>query len=202
MGTRARPVGRSRLARQVFGLKNRIAGEVMFQDENVSATASNAVNNYVQEWTSIAEGTDFSQRSGRQIKYNSLSVNWTCTMNAKSTETIVRLVTFCDKKPIPEAPANFGDVYGAAGDFRSYINKALGAGDRFVILRDKTVLLNTVIPQRHGKFMIGLKGVVGEYNDTDDDAIIKNEIITVAISDQSVDLPTVSLLGRFRFYDN
>lgn len=193
------PIGS--VARAVSMIKGLVNVEVKYLDTTVSAAAiTNSVSSFSQALNSIIEGDEYNNRNGRSILNRSISVNWSCIMHASATNTYVRLVLACDKKP-DVGTVNYGSVYGSSSNYLTQINKAED-GDRFVILKDILIKLSTAeCTNQYGKIYVDLKGTHTIFDASSADTE-KNRYFIVAISDQPTNTPTLNFVSRFRFTDN
>lgn len=193
------PVGM--VAKGLQYVKSVINVENNRKDTSITLNPSTQVNATGSDLNAIAQGDDIGARTGRSILANSVIVNYSLIKHASASQTFVRLVLVCDKKP-DTGNANYGEIYGVGANYQSFIDRANGADDRFIILKSKTIALDANHTLESGKFKLSLKGVHVRYDGTAATDFETNRIMIVAISNESTNTPTVFIDSRFTYSDN
>lgn len=189
------------LAKKVKFLSGLINVEKKFVNISNSASVSNSVSSYSIVMSQIAEGDDVAQRNGRSVLYDSLNIHWSAKIHASATNTLIKIVVVCDKKPDIGA-ANFGTVFGNSTTVNGHIDK-LTEGDRFVIMKVVLVRLNSGEGlAQTGKMYIGLKGVHGKFDGTGATDYEGNVFYIMALSDEATNTPTLAFDSRLSYFDN
>jgi len=152
----------------------------------------------------LAEGDDTQNRNGRSVLADSLHLRWTSKLGNAATNTMLKFVIVCDKKPDITAPTSWSQVYGA-NEINGQIDKQ-NEGSRFVILKQHMVRLNDGTGRSaSGDIYLSLKGIHVKYDGTASTTISdleSNAIYIIAISDEPTNAPIFNFVSRFSFYDN
>lgn len=196
-----------RTVRQIAGAVNQMRSmincEKKFHDVSYGLAVNNSANTYAQLLNGISEGDDYLNRNGRSILNSSININYTAKVNSSATNTLLRLVLICDKKPDNTSAATYLQIYGTAL-VNGHINKA-SEGDRFVIMAKRTIKLNPLSGQSAtGSLFYTLTGTHTKYDGTGGTAndVEKNAYYVVAVSDEATNTPTLEIYSRFSFFDN
>lgn len=201
-------VGYLNTARKVMKWANQakkmINSEKKYLDTVVTATnVDNTGTTYNQIINAIPEGDDYNSRDGRSILNDSIHLTYTAKVNSSATNTILKMVLVCDKKPDATTACSYNQVYGSAA-VNAQINKA-SEGDRFVILAKRVLKLNPgASPSITGDIYYKLNGVHTKYDGTGSTIgdVEKNAYFVIAVSDEATNYPTLAFTSRFSWYDN
>lgn len=138
-------------------------------------------------FTSMAEGDDIGQRSGRSIVCDKLEINWTCT-GADSPANIVRIIVYRDLRNNAAGPSGVCSALLQSGTSYPWIAQYEPTyASRFQILRDIAVTLNQAGETvKAGKMVIDLKGVVLNYASSSATDPMDGPIFMGIVSDSSI----------------
>lgn len=185
------------LNREVNFIKGIVNAERHFTD--VDAGASPDTGGTVILISPIGNGTDNNQRIGLSVLGNYLRIEGSWKLNPEGTNpTVMRTIIFCDtsNQGVTPDPSDLLEIVDVNGP-KNVINQK-----RFSVLRDIKVGLspngNEVVNK---KIYIKTRWHVKFSGDLSTDTK-ENNIYILHISDQTTNLPTVSMYTRFAFYDN
>lgn len=188
------------IARTVAGMAGLINSEVKFVDTTLTGSLDNTPS-YALALTSIAEGDDVSQRNGRFVL--SKAIHGRFNINVPTAQLAPVRCGFClvmDKEPQLAAPS-WTTIFNST-DPNSIVNKATNS-DRFVILRRWSFTSNPAgAISKDFKFYLSLKGIHLKFKGTTNIDYEKNTIYLLGTSTVSANLPAVTGIARFEFYDN
>lgn len=183
--------------------RNMINCEKKYRDVAVNSNPS-SVSTLSVLLNGLAEGDDTQNRNGRSVLADSLHVRWTSKLGNAATNTMLKFVIVCDKKPDITTPTSWAQVYGG-NEINGQIDKQ-NEGDRFVILKQHMVRLNDGTGRSaSGDIYLSLKGVHIKYDGTGSTGTVdleSNAIYIIAISDEPTNAPIFNFVSRFSFYDN
>lgn len=147
----------------------------------------------------LVRGNDSSNRTGRQVKFTSIQLYLNFLKASAATNTRVRWAVVLDKQANEAAPL-IGEIYSFSIEgFRNLNNRR-----RFVILKTGTKVLNSDYPEKVNQTYCktSFRTI---YDDSDSGGvadITTNSLYLLLVSDESINLPTVSGRIRLRFIDN
>lgn len=184
----------------VWYLKGLVNAERKFHDIDTNFTTSSAGT--LTRLTNVAQGDTQSTRTGNSLFIRTLYTRGRIAMNTAVAEATVRLILLIDKSETTAAPA-VGDILQTIGTgsapFSSLEITNMG---RFKILKSKMFTLNnTGANSLPYKFFIRLRHHT-RYNGPLSTDFGRGQIYLLAISDQGVSLPSVSIYNRASYYDN
>lgn len=154
--------------------------------------------------TLIAQGDDFEDRNGRQIKIISMTGNMNVTQNSSATNTQLRAILFIDKEQNGTIPLVSGVDDGVLDSANVYSLRNMNQTRRFVTLFDKIFSLsatgstNSTI-RRYKKLMLKVRydGTAASQANQKE-----NNIYLLLLSNEATNTPTVKYQFRFRYIDN
>ncbi len=117
---------------------------VEYKNHQVGLSAAPNSTGAVQHMTTIAEGDDHDDRSGRKIRLKYAEIRGTVQLHASATDSRVRLTLVRDNSGTTTAPS-FTDLFASAAlhlENRPKIGDAQ-SNARFTILMDKYIIINT-----------------------------------------------------------
>lgn len=208
-----RPYGRSthvkkysrfgrQLVKDVAILKGLLNTEFKYSEGRYSNTIDSTTVTQAQGLAGLTKGDGASNRDGNQVRIKSIQLKIAGEINASATSTRLRCILVIDKQANGVAPtlANILSLNTAYIDsFRD-----LDFRKRFVILRDFTMLLdsNNEQAQMDVYKKVDIKVVYDASNNGDITDISTNSIFMFFVSDEAVNLPTVTSSYRIRYIDN
>lgn len=182
-------------------LKKLINVEVKNFDVAVTSLSVPSAGTIVQ-FTGIAEGDEYNQRTGRSIKASSFLLKCDLAINASATSSAFRQLIFIDTMTNGAAPA-VTDVLSAAS-YLAEMNINGVQPHRFRILSDKTFTLSNQGTQsrtfskyhklRHHINWYGTGG--GTTN------MGPGQVFVLWIGSEATNTPTLNYSARFRYVDN
>lgn len=154
----------------------------------------------VHSLVNCAEGVTSSTRNGLSIRAKSLNMHFAYVQNASASETIIKIYIVLDKSP-NGTKASYLDIMEEA----TIVSQTNNVGwSRFTILATKTVKMS-VDGGSNGYFSIYKKlnlPVKYETSNGGDDDVQSNQILMLAVSDQTTNTPTLGFTSRVRYLDN
>lgn len=162
-------------------------------DVNVSQAPDNAGG--LTHVTQIAQGDDYDNREGRQVRARSFAVRGDVEMNGSATFSQIRVLWFIWKD---DTAPTVTDVLDAA-NVNAFLN--LDKSDKYRILRDRYFTVNSDTPQKTFKFFTRLRHKI-KFDGTASSDYEHGSMWILYISDESVNTPTVTFRHRTRFVDN
>lgn len=154
--------------------------------------------------TNIPEGTDSDERIGRSIKSKQLTWRGTMVRNVAAAVTNIRMIIIVDKGVTGVDPLYPQILYddGISGAHIQQLNTD-NAMSRFVVLKDVTYTLHANRPainfQGYKKLEHHVKYLGATANPVDRS---QGQMYVLWVSDQSTDVPNVSMNFRYMYYDN
>lgn len=192
----------ARVLKDVSMLKNLINVEFKTNDLQFSSTSVPSTGT-INCLNGLMQGDDYNRRSGRQVRFKSLQ--WRCTLNKHNSAVAsrIRVIFFIDKDP-REIQCSTSDILETSVFSGIDSMRKLDGRKRFVILKDKTFLLNTDTPERSytGYMKLDMKTVYDASTTGDISDIYSNSLHVLFLGDETVNQPTYTLGTRLRFVDN
>lgn len=187
-----------RVAQTVSRMAGLINSEAKYVDTSVAGTIDNTPS-YSGRLNTMAEGDDSTQRNGRKILSKDLTVRMNIANAAtNATAIMVGWALILDKDATTVGPL-WTDVF-SANNSEAPVNK--DQTDRFVVLKRGFVLLSPQFPMRQIKAYLDLKGIHVHFNGTTATSGDQNVIYLIAVSSLATNVPIVSGIARFNYYDN
>jgi len=195
------------LAKRTATGLNEIRKLINIEEKNletlVSATAFDT-NGTVYSISTVAQGTDYTQRVGDSIRMQHIQVRWRVFKNTSATQSMCRVILFRDLDGYGTAPAT-GDVMQFAGVATAplsppdWLNRK-----RFAIIRDDLVTLNNTgessvcgtwqVPHNGHILYLGTTAAAASNG--------KGSVYMLVISDESTNTPTIAFSSRIAFTDD
>lgn len=152
----------------------------------------------------IAEGTGAGTRIGRQVRFNSLQINFTFKMKAAQTQSQIRLALVCDTQP---NGANFTSAIYHEGGFNLCSMANPDVQGRFKTMKYFNVNLSDNGSQvQTRKYRVKIPRYIGqtEYNASGATitAIQKNAFFLIDVSDETSNLTDMAFECRMNYIDN
>lgn len=194
--------GFRQLASDVGQLKNLINVEFKFANYVASTTPTSTIPT-LQLLNGMVRGDDSNTRDGRQIRIKSIQCFFRVNMHASATATTVRYMIVIDKQP-SAAAFTAADLLDTASAAQVDALRNLSSRRRFVILKDRRLVVNTDYPEKVFRVykQLDMKTV---YDDSDAGSIAdiqSNALYLVIITDEATNTPTCTNNVRIRFIDN
>ncbi len=150
--------------------------------------------------TGLNTGDQADDRDGRVVRWKSVQLAFTFTVNTAAIATFVRSILFIDKQPNQTLAlaSELLDIQ-AITTFRNLDNRK-----RFVILWDKVIEVH----QGHANMYVNyyrttdMKTIYDDSDGGDISDITTNAMYLLIFSDEAVNTPTVIVSARLRFIDN
>lgn len=179
------------------GLYGIINSELKHYDETNSLTPDSSSGTITAIVRGMAQGTTNNTFDGNSILLKKIGLNFSMQMHASATSTRLRIMLIKDTRPQSSLPA-ITDILSS-----NTINAFLNIDDqlnRFRVLRDKRVILNTNNPEK--VLMVNRAFKRCHVKFTDAQVPVLNDFYVVLLSDESTNTPTVTVTSRLRYYDN
>lgn len=190
-----------RLVKDIGSIKKQLNVEHHFKDIAINATPTPAGQSYFLN--GLAIGDDESERTGRQVKFESVYIRLWSQIHPSAFGTFVRVVLIIDQQPQAGAfgPGNFlqsPGVYPWLSPLRA------DNGHRYRVLYDEEITLD---PNGHNtQYTSTFKELElkSRYDGTTavQADISSNAIYLVIISNEPTNLPAVQGFARVRYVDN
>lgn len=149
--------------------------------------------------TGVAIGDTLSTRTGSSILDRDLHIRIVWQKGVAATITVTRFIIVQDKQQIADTSPAVLDILNSADVVSHYQPDIEG---RFKILKDITTVLDISNVVKAADFKLDLSNVHTGYNGINGSDIQKNGIYILMISNEPTNVPTISWISRFRFYDN
>lgn len=189
------------VARAVLPIVSAINTEQKFFD--FTSTASPTLNTpVIQGLNQIIQGVDENQRIGNSILAKDMNMRFQILINTTTDpQNMIRMVVFVDKQQAGSVPT-ITQLMQAPTNFQSPYNKDYT--DRFAILKDKYICLNTNNNRVHqGKFYKTLPFHIRYIGPTAASADLGNNTVYVLWwSAYALNGPTINYYNRLNFTDN
>ncbi len=165
----------------------------------VGASGNTSVSGAIVGLTSpIVQGTDTGQRTGLKVVLKKMSVYFQATINASATSDRVRFIVFADTENQNALP-NVTDVLASAS-VASFLNIANEQSNRFKILCDKVIQLNTAgSAGSYVKIDIPVRNWPVHY--AGNTGYGRNNVFLLEISDTPTNLATFAMTSETRYTD-
>lgn len=181
-------------------LKGLVNSERMYFDCN--DTQGPTYNGAITLLSGIATGDDDGARTGNSILARSLYLNFSSTINASATTTLVRLIVFMDKMNTGTAPT-VADILSTPGNgYAPLCPLNVDHTSRYKVLMDKklTLSINGSRIARTIKYVPLMTHI--KYTGVNATDVYKNNIYVLYITDQLANTPLVNLCSRLGYHDN
>lgn len=168
-------------------------------DTPVGTTINNVGS--VTHLTAIAAGDDQFNRTGSSILSKGIHARIVLLKAAAATQTVVRCFLVRDKQQVSDTSPTIAQLLNTA-DVVAHVTPDFT--ERFTVLRDYTTVFDSlgVGTLKNIEFKVDLSSKHVRYNGTASSDIQQGGLYWVMISNESVNLPTISAVFRFTFYDN
>ncbi len=195
------------LAKRTATGLNEIRKLINIEEKNLETLVSSAAfdtNGTVYSISTVAQGTDYTQRVGDSIRMQHIQVRWRVFKNAAATQSMCRVILFRDLDGYGTAPVT-GDVMQFAGVATAplsppdWLNRK-----RFAIIRDELVTLNNTgessvcgmwqVPHNGHILYLGTTAAASSNG--------KGSVYMLVISDESTNTPTIAFSSRIAFTDD
>lgn len=194
------------MARRAYAISKRTQYLARPESKYIQNTATTTITN---SGTSIfilnapTLGTDAGNRIGREVSFKSVQLKLVSTINASASASLIRFILFVDKQANGGAAPSATDLL-EAGPTPYYAVTQLNNRRRFSIIRDWTVPLSIngdriKVTNRFVKISVRTiydNSTVG--NETD---ISTGAIYLMALGNEGINLPTLNITARLRYYD-
>lgn len=180
-------------------LRTLVNSEVHKVDFTNNGTASNTPT--ILNLTGIAQGDGIADRSGNSILVSYLSVRLWLSMNALASNSVIRVIVFCDKQQIADTAPTAADVLSVSSNVLSHYN-ATKVG-RFQIIADKCLKMNLASANQSQVIKIARKwNKHMRYNGTAATDIEKGGLYVLVMSNEPVNTVAFAYSIRLGYHDN
>lgn len=194
------------IAKTVSGIVTAINTEQKWHDVAVDGASFYKANPYFAVLSGITGGIDYTQRTGRSIRDQNLTVRWATQMNDDILCETIRVCIVCDKFLEPglgETPAQImSKIFVDPTNPLSPINREYS--DRFVILKEKLYSVDHGQGIKYsGKAFLQL-GIHTKFDGLNANDTAENTIYFIVLTDNTeTTLPgDVDLYSRLNYTDN
>lgn len=179
-------------------LKSMVNVERKFCDVNYSSQVIGK-SLAVYQLNTIAEGSDYNQRTGISVKSSSLLLRFSVHLDPAATYNQVRLILFEDCENQGSAPTGT-DILESSTNYLSPLQHS--HGQRWKVLRDKIITLDV-----NGKAVVDLRMFMKmashyKYSGVNAGDTYNCALYLGIISDNNTNSPVVDFYSRLRFVDN
>lgn len=189
----------SKLARGAYKLARWAASHInaefkVYEQSQSSTSVTNT--GVITTLNNMTQGTDATERIGRQIRNKSLQWRMTLKINSSATTSKVRLILLKDTEPAVGTLA-LSDIL-TGGDMDAF--KKFSERSRIVFLRDMTINLDQDFRPE-----VTLKGFLrmNDHSMWDGSSnMLKGRYMFFCVSDEATNTPTIDSNFRLRFLDN
>lgn len=185
-----------KLQRQVNFIKGMVNAEKHYVDVDLSVNPSNTGS--VQLINTIAQGDDVNNRQGNSVLCKYLRFIMNGAMNGSATNTIIRIIIFCDTANQGVTPSVTDYLTGAnTTSFKNVDNHK-----RFVTLRDKTYHMSINGVREIADYIYCKTNFHLRYSGAGSTSVLQNALYLLIISNEATNTPVVTIQSRTAFYDN
>lgn len=181
-------------------LKTLVNSELCYIDTTPINGTVNSTPGNIGLITAIAQGDSASSRTGNSVLAKSVTVHGYVAWNATGTQQNMAVWLVKDTQQVGDTTPTWGTIFSGS-NVQCFMNRDTGAG-RFQIMkkwiftqdesRDQIVFeYNTIIKNTHIR-----------WNGPAASDIQKNGLYIVAVSNQTVNLPSLQTQVRFNYHDN
>lgn len=187
------------LATKVAGLVNvefKFIDQVTTDNPGTSVFAGQLLNG-------LTQGDTASTREGRQIRMKSVELMIRANLHASATRSTCRILLVLDKQAngstMTAAQCLENTSVGNVDAMRNLDNRK-----RFVILMDKRFVLNSDYPEKamHVYKKLDIKTIYNSLNNGNVGDINSNALFVWTMSDETVNVPAITINSRLRWIDN
>lgn len=190
------------IAKTVSGLMNLVNVEDHYIDTALTAAVTNAAAGTAINVNLVGQGTDRNQRVGNKLLCKAIHGIFAATIDSAIVNSfcLMRFVLVLDKKP-QIGPTTWTSVYLPSSNV-GLINKD-SAGDRYVILKDKLINLDTEEKRSvFFKFFINLERIHNQYFDNINTSFETGRITLLMIHGTPALTVNTAGIARFQYLDN
>lgn len=177
-----------------------------FVHQNTATAAPDDIG-YIGHLTSISQGDTQITRTGNSILARSLMLRGNITINATSSQNVVRLMIIMDKQQIGDTVPSITDILEStysATQFYVHAPLERDSVGRFKVLKSRTYTLSDQRPNLSFSFFINMRQHI-RYNGISGGDIQKNGMYLVLVSDSpntGSAHPSVTFLSKLTYHDN